>query len=221
MMGLPNRIWQIVRTNVNRLLERRETPEQLLERAVREMRSDLIHLRQAVAGAIATQKQIERERTEAEQTAREWYGRAQLALQKGRESLARDALLRRKSYLDTAAMMARQFEQQGQIVAHLRAKMRLLEAKTGDAEMKADLYIARSRSARSSERLNRVLENLTSGEALDAIEDRVAELEARSQALTGLTEEDWHTNAAETRAEIDAEIEAMKAQLRSNSDNNY
>jgi len=221
MMGLPNRIWQIVRTNVNRLLDRRETPEQLLEQAVRKMRSDLIHLRQAVAEAIATQKQIERERTEAEQTAREWYGRAQLALHKGRESLARDALMRRKSYLDTAAMMARQFEQQGQIVAHLRAKMRQLEAKTGDAQTKADLYIARSRSAQSSERLNRVLETLNSGNTLDAIEDRMMELEARSQALMGFAEEDWQTDAEETQAEIEAEIEAMKTQLRSQSNNNY
>ncbi|MGC9526197.1 MAG: PspA/IM30 family protein [Limnospira sp.] len=220
-MGLPNRIWQIVRTNLNRLLERRETPEQLLEQAVREMQSDLLDLRQAVAAAIATQKQIERERREAEQTAQEWYGRAQLALHKGRESLARDALLRRKSYLDTAAMMADQFEQQGQIVAHLRGKMRQLEAKTGDAQTKADLYIARSRSAGISERLKPDLGNFTSDEALDRIEDRVLELETRLQAMIEFAEEDRPSDATQTQAEIDAEIEAMKAQLRSNSNNNY
>jgi phage shock protein A len=110
-MGLFDRIGRVVRANVNSFISAAEDPERILEQTVMEMQHDLIQLRQAVAQAIATQKRTERQSGQAQATAEEWYRRAQLALQKGEETLAKEALTRRKSYQDTAAALNDQIQQ--------------------------------------------------------------------------------------------------------------
>ena len=84
-MGLLDRIGRLIRANFNSLVSGAEDPEKILEQAVADMQDDLIDLRQSVAQAIATQKRTERQYAQANNQAKEWYGRAQLALQKGEE----------------------------------------------------------------------------------------------------------------------------------------
>ncbi|HTL89334.1 MAG TPA: PspA/IM30 family protein, partial [Leptolyngbya sp.] len=115
-MGLFDRIWRAIRANLNHLIGQMEDPEKILEQTVLDMQDDLIRLRQAVAQAIATQKRTERQASQARSTSEDWYRRAQLALQKGDENLAREALARRKSYVETANAMESQLSQQGSIV---------------------------------------------------------------------------------------------------------
>lgn len=153
-MGLFDRIGRVVRANVNSLISAAEDPERILEQTVVEMQHDLTQLRQAVAQAIATQKRTERQAGQSQATAEEWYRRAQLALQKGEDTLAREALTRRKSYQDTAAALADQIQQQSGIVSQLKQNLTKLESKLSDARTKKDMYIARARSAKASEKLN-------------------------------------------------------------------
>ncbi len=218
-MGFFSRVWRIIRTNINTLISQAEDPEKILEQTVMDMQEDLVQLRQAVASAIATQKRTERQCSQAKTTAEEWYRRAQLALQKGEEKLAREALTRRKSYLETEASMSAQLEQQGQVVEQLRQNMRKLESKISEAKAKKDLFIARARSAKASERLNEILGNTSTGGALDAfeqMEDQVMQLEARSQAIAELSGSDLEKQFDALEAgdnDIDAELAAMKAKI--------
>ncbi|GFZ91516.1 hypothetical protein CYANOKiyG1_01900 [Okeania sp. KiyG1] len=135
-MGLLDRVWRVIRANVNTLISGAEDPEKVLEQTVTEMQNDLVKLRQAVAQAIATQKRTERQYSQAQSTADEWYRRAQLALQKGQENLAREALTRRKSYQETATAMKVQVEQQKQVMEKLKQNMRQLEQKISEAKLK-------------------------------------------------------------------------------------
>jgi len=128
-MGLIDRILRVIRANLNSLIGQAEDPEKVLEQAVEDMQQDLIQLRQAVAQAIATQKRTERQASQAKSTASEWYNRAQLALSKGDENLAREALTRRKSYEETAKAMQDQLSQQAGVVTKLKENMRALESK--------------------------------------------------------------------------------------------
>lgn len=221
-MGLFDRIWRVIRANINSLVSSAEDPEKILEQSVIDMQEDLVQLRQAVAQAIATQKRSERQCAQAESTATEWYQRAQLALQKGEERLAREALTRRKSYQETAEAMKAQLEQQAGVVSKLKENMRGLEAKIAEAKAKKDLYIARARSAKASEKLNEMMGNLNTGNALSAferMEEKVMQLEARSQALAELGTNDLEKQflSLEGSEDIDAELAAMKAQLPGNS----
>lgn len=217
-MGLFDRIWRAIRANLNDLIGKMEDPEKILEQTVLDMQDDLIQLRQAVAQAIATQKRTERQASQARTNAEEWYRRAQLALQKGDDNLAREALARRKSYLETANAMEAQLGQQGAIVTQLKQNMMKLESKITEAKTKKDMYIARARSAKASEQLNEMLNRVGAGSAMNAferMEDKVLQLEARSEAIAELGSDDLEKrfDALGQGDEIDAELAAMKGQM--------
>ncbi len=217
-MGLFDRLWRVIRANINSLVGAAEDPEKILEQAVMDMQEDLVQLRQAVAGAIAAQKRTERQCSQAESTAAEWYQRAQLALQKGEENLAREALTRRKSYQETATAMKASLGQQNAVVTQLKENMRALESKISEAKSKKDMYIARARSAKASERLQEMMGNLNTGSALSAferMEEKVMQLESRSEAIAELGTNDLEKKflSLEGAEDVDTELAAMKAQM--------
>ena len=217
-MGLFDRLWRVIRANINSLVGAAEDPEKILEQAVMDMQEDLVQLRQAVAGAIAAQKRTERQCSQAESTAAEWYQRAQLALQKGEENLAREALTRKKSYQETATAMKASLGQQNAVVTQLKENMRALESKISEAKSKKDMYIARARSAKASERLQEMMGNLSTGSTLSAferMEEKVMELEARSEAIAELGTNDLEKKflSLEGAEDVDSELAAMKAQM--------
>jgi phage shock protein A len=223
-MGLLDRIGRVIRANLNSLVGQVEDPEKILEQTVLEMQDDLVRLRQAVAQAIATQKRTERQCEQAETQASEWYNRAQLALQKGDENLAREALSRRKTYQETATALKSQIEQQSGIVVQMKQNMRLLENKLAEAKTKKDMYIARARSAQASEKLNEMLSrNATSGAmaAFERMEEKVLQLEARSQAIAELSNDTVEKQfAALESGDVEDELAAMKAQLNAGASPN-
>jgi phage shock protein A len=217
-MGLLDRIGRAIRANINHLVGQAEDPEKILEQTVLEMQDDLIQLRQAAASAIATLKRTERQFTQAESSADEWYRRAQLALSKGDENLARQALERRKPYQETARSLATQLEQQNAIVTKLKQNMRSLENKLAEARTKKDMYIARARSAAATEKLNQMTSRYNPSGALgafDRMEEKVLQMEARADAIAELSSNQLEQKfaALEAGGDIDTELAAMKAQL--------
>jgi phage shock protein A len=221
-MGLFDRIGRVVRANVNSLISGAEDPERILEQTVIEMQHDLIQLRQAVAHAIATQKRTERQAAQSQATAEEWYRRAQLALQKGEDTLAREALTRRKSYQDTATALTEQIQQQSGIVSLLKQNLAKLESQLSDARTKKDMYIARARSAKASEKLNEMMGRIGTGSALSAfekMEEKVLQMEARSEAIAELNSGDAIEQQFKELESggVDEELAAMKAQFAAGS----
>jgi phage shock protein A len=217
-MGLFDRIWRLLRANVNDLVSKAEDPEKLLEQAILDMQEDLIQMRQAVAQAIATQKRTERQSSQATTTAEEWYRRAQLALQKGDDNLAREALTRRKSYQDTADAMKAQLDQQLVVVNQLRQNLMKLESKISEARTKKDLLIAKARSAKASQQINEMLGRSTTGgamAAIDRMEEKVLQLEAQAEAVADLGSDDLERRIASLGEadEVEAELAALKTQM--------
>lgn len=222
-MGLLDRLGRVIRANLNSLVNQAEDPEKILEQTVLDMQNDLIQLRQAVAHAIATQKRTERQSSQARTNAEEWYRRAQLALQKGDEALAREALSRRQTFLDTAQTLQTQIDQQRGIVEQMKSNMRALEAKLSEAKTKKDMYIARARSAQAARRLNEMLSTndpRNSMAAFERMEQRVLEMEAQAEAVAELNQGsaiDRQFRALESNSNVDAELAALKAQLAATS----
>ncbi len=220
-MGLFQRIGRVIRANINSLVSQAEDPEKILEQALQDMQDDLIEMRQGVAQAIATQKRTERQYSQAESTAQEWYKRAELALQKGEEALAKEALSRRKSYAETAQTLKQQIDQQKGAVEQMRQNMMLLERKISDAKTKKDMYIARARSAKASQQLNEMLGQVGNSGAMAAferMEEKVNSLEAQSQAAAELGSSDLESQfAALEGGNVDDDLAAMKAQLSGGS----
>ncbi len=216
-MGLLDRISRLVRSNVNTLVNGAEDPEKVLEQAVLEMQQDLVSMRQAVAQAIATQKRTERQCEQAERTAAEWYNRAQLALQKGDDPIAREALERRQNYAQTAQTLKPQIAQQKEIVQQLKSNMRLLEQKIADARTRKDMYIARARAAQSSTRLHEMLTSNSPNamSAFEKMESRVLDLEAQAEVAQdmGVDAVEKQFAQLEGQGSVDAQLAEMKSKM--------
>ena len=217
-MGLLDRIGNLIRSNINGLVSQAEDPEKILEQAMLDMQEELIQFRQAVAQAIATQKRTERQHTQAQDMANEWYRRAELALQKGEEILAKEALTRRKTYQDTATTMQQQLTQQRTVVDQLKKNMLMLEGKLAEAKTKKDMYIARARSAQASQNLNEMMNRMNPNSAtsvFERMEEKVLELEAQSAAVADLGAGDLENRfaALESGNDVDSELAALKARL--------
>ncbi len=221
-MGLFDRLSRVVRANVNDLVSKAEDPEKVLEQAVIDMQEDLVQLRQAVARAIATQKRTEQQYNKNQQEANTWQQRAQLALSKGDENLAREALVRKKSFADTAGNLKLQLDQQTANVETLKRNLVALESKISEAKTKKDMLKARANAAKANKQLQETLGNLSTSSAMGAferMEDKVMQIEAESQAVGELGGTGLEKQFAELEASsgVDDELAAMKAQLSGTS----
>lgn len=221
-MGLFDRLSRVVRANLNDMVSKAEDPEKILEQAIIDMQEDLIQLRQAVARAIATQKRTEQQYNKNQSEANTWQQRAQLALQKGDENLAREALVRRKSNLEAATTQKTMLDQQTAQVDTLKRNLIALESKISEAKTKKDMLKARASAAKANEQLQSTIGRLGTSSAMGAferMEDKVLEMEARSQAAHELTGNnlDEQFRLLESGSDVDDELAAMKAQLTGGS----
>jgi len=217
-MGLFDRVSRVVRSNLNAAVSAAEDPEKILEQALIDMQEDLVQLRQAVAGAIASQKRMQQQHNQAQAEANNWQQRAQLALTKGDEVLAREALNRKKVQSETAASLKTQLDQQSTQVDSLKRNLIALEGKISEAKTKKDMLKARASAAKANEQLQNTVGRLGTGSAMGAferMEDKVLQMEARSQASAELAGADLESQFAllESGSGVDDELAAMKAQL--------
>lgn len=217
-MGLFDRIMRLFRANVNDLVSKAEDPEKILEQSIVDMQGDLVQLRQAVASTIATQKRTQEQYTQAETQANQWQKRAQMALEKGDETLAREALVRKKSFADTATALKGTVDQQLAQVETLKRNLIGLESKISEAKTKKDMLKARASAAKAQEQLNNTVSTLNTSSSMAAferMEEKVLQMEARAGAAAELAGSGLEQQflALESGGDVDAELAAMKGQL--------
>ncbi|NJK36375.1 MAG: PspA/IM30 family protein [Oscillatoriales cyanobacterium RM2_1_1] len=218
-MGLFDRISRVVRSNLNDVVSKAEDPEKILEQAVIDMTEDLVQLRQAVAQAIATQKRSQQQYNQYQSQANQWQSRAQLALQKGDENLAREALQRKKSYVEQANTIKSTLDQQTSQVDGLKRNLISLESKISEAKTKKNMLKARAQAAKANEQLQGMIGGINttgSSAAFERMEERVLQMEARSQASAELAGSDLESQFAQLEAgtDVDDELASLKAQMQ-------
>ncbi|NEQ30332.1 MAG: PspA/IM30 family protein [Leptolyngbya sp. SIO4C5] len=217
-MGLFDRVSRVVRSNLNAAVSAAEDPEKILDQAIIDMQEDLVQMRQAVASAIASQKRVQQQQNRAQAEANTWQQRAQLAIQKGDESLAREALVRKKAQSETSAALKAQLDQQEATVDTLKKNLIALESKISEAKTKKDMLKARASAAKANEQLQNTMGRMSTGSAMgafDRMEEKILQLEARSQAAHELAGADLESQFAALEAgnDVDDELAAMKAQV--------
>ncbi|MGF1515997.1 MAG: PspA/IM30 family protein [Elainellaceae cyanobacterium] len=217
-MGLFDRVSRVVRSNLNAVVGAAEDPEKILEQAIIDMQEDLIQMRQAVARAIASQKRVQQQYSQAESEAGKWQQRAQLALQKGDEDLARQALSRKKVQAETSNALKGQLDQQSGQVETLKRNLIALEGKISEAKTKKDMLKARASAAKANEQLQNTIGQSTTGSSMAAferMEEKVLMMEAKSQAAAELAGADLESqfNQLEAGSDVDDELAAMKQQM--------
>jgi phage shock protein A len=217
-MGLLDRLSRVVRANLNDLVGKAEDPEKVLEQTVNDMQEDLVQLRQAVARAIAEQRQTEQKSNKEQSEASKWEQRAKLALSKGDENLAKEALKQKKAYSETAALLKNQFEQQTVQVDTLRRNLIALESKISEAKTKKNMLQARAKAAQANEQLQKAVSGIDTGGAMatfERMEEKVLQMEAKSQAIGELGGMGIEAEFAklESGSDVDEELALLKASM--------
>ena len=217
-MGLFDRIKRVVSSNLNELVSKAEDPEKMLEQALVEMQEDLVQLRQGVAQAIAAQKRSEKQYNDAQNEINKWQRNAQLALQKGDENLARQALERKKTFNETANALKASLDQQTTTVENLKRNLIQLESKISEAKTKKEMLKARITAAKAQEQLQGMVRGMNTSSAMAAferMEEKVMIQEARAQSVGELAGTDLESQfaALESGSDVDDELAALKAQM--------
>jgi len=179
------RVTRLISSYANNIVTTAEDPEKLLDQVVNEMQEDLIKMRQAAAQVMASQKQLEAKYKQAQMTADDWLRRAELAVGKGEDDLAKEALKRRKSYQENADQMKMQLEQQQKATDQLLANTRMLEAKLAEAKSKKETLKARAASAKTSKQIQEMVGSLNTSNAVvafDKMEEKVIAMEAEAES---------------------------------------
>lgn len=215
-MGLFDRLKRVVGANLNDLVSKAEDPEKMLEQALLEMQEDMVKLRQGAAQAIASQKRTEKQYQDAVNEVNKWQRNAQLAIQKGDESLARQALERKKTYNDTSVVLKTSLEQQNVQVEGLKKNVMQLESKISEAKTKKEMLKARITAAKAQEQLGNMVSGMSTNSAMSAferMEEKVLMQEAKSQAVSELVSTDLNSQFArlESSSDIDDELAILKA----------
>ena len=195
-MALMERVSTLIRANLNDLIDKAEEPEKMIKQVILDMQNQLLQVKTQVAIAIADQHLLDKKHKENEDKSSEWVRKAELAVDKKQDDLARAALERSLSYRSLAESFAQQVADQTAQVENLKSALRKLEQKLAEAQAKSDLLIAQHRRARA---LNRAGDaRLAMGDpshtvAFDRMKSKIHHNEAFSQAkaeLTGDTIED-------------------------------
>src|ERR1700745_1209778 len=153
-MALLERVSTLVRANLNDLIDKAEHPEKMIKQVILDMQNQLLQVKTQVAIAIADQHLLEKKQKENEEKVAEWMRKAELAVDKKQDDLARASLQRVESYRELSENFLQQVKDQKAQVESLKSALRKLEQKLAEAEAKADVLIAQQRRARAAGKAN-------------------------------------------------------------------
>lgn len=191
-MTLLDRVALLIRANLNDLVYKAENPEKLLRQLLLDMQNQYLQLKTQVAVAIASEHQLEKQQQENAGAQQEWVRKAEIAVAKNEDLLARVALERSLAYESGAAKFGQQVADQKAQVEHLRESLHRLESKMAETKTRVEVLIAQHRRARLSEKANGI--GAEQNAAFERLESRVADVEmigeARRIAATELNSEE-------------------------------
>jgi phage shock protein A len=215
-MALMERVTTLLRANLNDLIERAEDPEKMLKQLVLDMENQLLQVKTQVAIAIADQHLLEKKTAEHEAAAAIWKDKASLALAKGREDMAREALDRSLSHTQMAASFAEQLEDQRSETEGLRSAFLKLQQKLTETRAQCDLLVVEHRRARAvgkSQQVQAAVRAEKNTASIDRYKSRITVEQANNHAVKELTAGD---SLEERFAMLEREqrIEAMLEELK-------
>jgi phage shock protein A len=191
-MGIFDRFSALLKSNINDLISRAEDPEKMLTQILVDMRGQLVKAKQQVASAIADEKRL-RDQTDAEyKQAQDWERRAMLAVQEGRDDMAKQALVRHGEHTSHGQQLEQTWEQHRFETEKLKNSLRDLNDKIEEAKRKKNLLIARQRRAQAQQRIAETMSSLSEKSAFEAfarMEERIETNERQIRAHAEIEEE--------------------------------
>jgi phage shock protein A len=222
-MAILDRIAVVIKSNLNALINQAEDPEKMLDQILIDMRQQLAEAKREVAVALADEKRLAAQVEAALDQVREWDRRAELAVQRGEDDLAREALRRKAEQQQLAVGYQSQWEAQKASTDNLKNGLRALSEKIDEAARKKNLLVARQKRAQAQKHIHEVMTGLSDTsafEAFDRMAARVDHMEAQAAAAVEISEDlsgetmEQRFRALESSVDVDQELQALKARVQ-------
>ena len=217
-MTIFSRITDIINANISALLERAEDPEKMIRLMIQEMEGTLVEVRSQSVRAIADKREIERRIERLDTSGQEWEDKAALALGKGREELARSALVVKRKIEDQTVLLREELALIEESLARQNADLAKLQAKIDEAKARKSSIELRMSTAKDRVRVRRALHDDRVEGALNrygALERRIDELEAGAEVYDMGKAKTLEQEFAELEAEadVDEDLERLRARV--------
>lgn len=219
-MAIFSRIADILKANINDMIDRAEDPEKMVKQIIIEMEEQTESATRALGQAMGSQKVAAKELADAKAKSADWNGKAKLALKAGNEDLAKRALDAKVDVDQQVAGLQASYDQMSAQVDKLKAQVQELRLKLDEARSRQNVLIARSRVADAMTQAATSIGSAGTDSAfakLDAMERKVAAKEGQAEAYTELSDADSKTadefEALQHDAAVDSEMERLKKEL--------
>lgn len=217
--GAFSRISDILKSNINEMLDRAEEPDKMIRQMVRDMEEAVSKATASVGTAVANHKRLERQFNDKQSQVAEWQGKAERAVEAGEDALARRALERKAVFAKAAEDLAPAVEESRQTAEQLREQLRELKTKLEEARTRQGTLVARHQAAQARKRLAQSISGL--GEdafsSFERFEQKVEESEAEAAAhveIAGEMEDvEKEIRQIEVDHSVDDELKALKDKM--------
>jgi phage shock protein A len=215
-MGIFTRFRDIVSANINAMLDRAEDPEKLIKLMIREMEDTLVELKSACAGTIASRKKISRQLEDIQDKEAFWDQKAGLAVSKGRDDLARQALLEKRRFAQRAEAVEQELNELQSIVGQYQDDIQELENKLRSAREKQRMLVQRHIRAQRKKKAHEEIRRMDSAQVMqkfDEMETHIERMEAEADLVnygrkSGLEEAFEELSADD---DIERQLQALKS----------
>ncbi len=221
-MGIFARLASLIKSNLNDLISKSEDPEKMLNQVVIDMRQQLDEAKKQVAVSIADEKRLAKQAEQEVANAAEWERRAMLAIKAGDDTLAKEALQRKKEHDNLANTFKDQWQKQKNAVDQLKMALRLLNDKIEEAQRKKNVLLARKKRAEAQKAIQETmtgLNNASAFETFDRMANKIDQMEAEAEATAELQEQytgdslAHKFNQLEAKAGADDDLAALKRKM--------
>ena len=185
-MGIFTRVRDIISSNINAMLDKAEDPEKLVKLMIQEMEDTLVEIKASCAGAMAAKKRVQRALDETRTRSRSWGDKAELAVNKGREDLAREALLEKRRYVERADSLDEEALHTQSIIEQYQEEIGLIEEKLATAREKQRILVQRHIHAQTRKRAQQDIRKFETSDVLmrfEQFENRIERMEAEADLV--------------------------------------
>lgn len=217
-MGIFSRMTDIINSNINSILDKAEDPEKMVRLIIQEMEETLVEVRSTSARAIADRKELQRKQDWLRRDSGEWERKAEVAIGKGRDDLAKGALVERNKAQEAADLVSQDLQLLEETLHKLNSDVGALQAKIKDAKTRQNAIIMRGKTAQTRLGVRKQLSDHSIDDAMQRFEtyerkmdDLEGQVESYDMGQKTLSDE---IADLETDEQIDQELEALKARLR-------
>ncbi len=215
-MGIFTRFRDIVSSNINAMLDRAEDPEKLVKLMIREMEDTLVEIKASCAGVMAGAKKVNRQLEEVRSRVQYWVEKAPIAVNRGRDDLAREALIEKRKYSDRAEALEQELMEHNALIDEYQDDIRQLEEKLAGAREKQRILVQRHIHANRKRMAQQEIRRMGSAEAMyrfDELENRIERMEAEADLVNYGTRPSLEDELE--GLDVDDEIEKELRELKS------